>query len=268
MPRIAIETGLNLYYEIAGKGNVVVLVQGLDRDHNGMMSQGIELSKYYRVLTYDARGTGQSDTPPGPYTCSQMSDDLWSLLKALGIEKAHVIGASLGGHIAQEFAINYPDVTASIILLCTFAKPDYYIRSMGRFWINAIEKIGHAQLCEEIMHWSYSRTFFETQKPSIDSARQKLKALEASYDVKGFQWKAEAGINADTSDRLHTINVPTLVMAGALDHFVPPSLCEEQLVRQIDGARFEVIQGAAHAFFDEKPDEVNNSILSFLSSIH
>ena len=268
MPHIPIETGLTIYYEIEGKGNSVVLVQGVDRDHNGMVSQGEELSKYFQVVTYDARGTGRSDTPPGPYTCRQMSDDLYALLKGLRIEKAHVIGASLGGNIAQEFAINYPEMTASIILLCTFAKPDHYLQSMGRFWINAVEKIGHAQLCEEIMHWSYSRTFFETNRPRIDSVRQKLKVHEAGYNIKGFQWKAEAGINADTSDRLHKITIPTLVMAGELDYFVPPSLCENQLVRHIDGARFEVIKGAAHAFFDEKPDEVNSSILSFLSGIH
>jgi pimeloyl-ACP methyl ester carboxylesterase len=100
------------------------------------------------------------------------------------------------------------------------------------------------------------------------AGRQKLKVQEAGYDIKGFQWKAEAGINADTRDRLHTIKIPTLVMAGELDYFVPPSLCEDQLVRHIDGSRFEVIKGAAHAFFDEKPDEVNRVILSFLSSIH
>lgn len=267
MPRRAIETGLSIYYESAGEGDAVVLVQGLDRDHNGMMSQAKELSKSFKVLTYDARGTGQSDTPPGPYTCGQMAEDVCALLRALRIERAHLIGASLGGQIVQEFAINYPGMTDSIILLCTFAKPDHYLQSMGRFWISAIEKIGHAQLCEEIMHWSYSRLFFEANRQRLDTVRLKLKELEAGYNVQGFQWKAEAGINADTSGRLHMIKAPTLVLAGELDSFVPPALCEDQLVRHIDGSRFEVVKGAAHAFFDEKPDEVNSIILSFLSNL-
>jgi len=267
MPKVKIESGLNIYYEMEGQGDSVVLVQGLDRDHNGMNSQRKELAKHFQVIAYDARGTGQSDTPQGPYTCRQMADDLYGLLKVLQIEKSHIIGASLGGHVAQEFAIVYPEMTASLILMCTFSKPDHYLQSMGRFWISAIEKIGHAQLCEEIMHWTYSREYFETEKQKLDSARQKLKEMEGTYNIKGFQWKAEAGVNADSRDRLDKIKAPTLVMAGELDYFIPPSLSEQQLVRSINGSKFVLIKGAAHAFFDEKSDEVNREILTFLSSI-
>ena len=267
MPKVKIESGLNIYYEVEGRGDSVVLVQGLDRDHNGMNSQRRELAKHFQVIAYDARGTGQSDTPQGPYTCKQMADDLCGLLKVLQIEKAHIIGASLGGHVAQEFAIIYPEMTTSLVLMCTFAKPDHYLHSLGRFWINAIEKIGHAHLCEEIMHWTYSRKFFETQRQKLDSVRQKLRELEDTYNIKGFQWKAEAGVNADTSDRLDKIKAPTLVMAGELDYFIPPSLSEQQLVRSINGSKFVLIKDAAHAFFDEKSEEVNREILTFLSSI-
>jgi proline-specific peptidase len=267
MPKIKIESGINIYYETEGQGDVVVLVQGLDRDHNGMISQKKDLSKDFQVIAYDARGTGQSDTPQGPYTCEQMADDLRGLLKALKIEKVHIIGASLGGNVAQEFAISHPEMTASLILMCAFAKPDYYLQSMGWFWVSTIEKIGHAQLCEEIMHWAYTRSFFDTQRQRIDSIRQKLEELEGTYNIKGFQWKAEAGINADTTDRLDKIKAPTLVMAGELDYFIPPSLCERQLAKCINRSRFTVIKDAAHALFDEKPEEVNKEIRAFLSSI-
>ena len=267
MPKIEVGNGLNIYYEIEGQGDSVVLVQGLDRDHNGMNYQRKELSKHFKVIAYDARGTGQSDTPQGPYTCKQMADDLYGLLKVLQIDKAHIIGASLGGHVAQEFAIIYPEMTASLVLMCTFSKPDHYLQSIGRFWIGAIEKIGHAYLCEEIMHWAYSRTFFETQRQKLDSARQKLREMEDTYNVRGFQWKAEAGIDADTRDRLDKIKAPTLVMAGELDYFVPPSLSEQQLARSINRSQFVVIKDAAHAFFDEKSDEVNRELIAFLSNI-
>jgi pimeloyl-ACP methyl ester carboxylesterase len=194
-----------------------------------------------------------------------MAEDVSGLLKALGVDKAHLIGASLGGHIVQEFAINFPEMTESIVLMCTFAKSDHYLKSLAGFWLKAIEQVGHAQLCEEIMHWSYTRTYFETQKSRLDTARQKLKDLDASYNIKGFQWKVDAGITADTTGRLHKIKVPTLIMAGELDFFTSPSLSEQQLAKHIVGSRFEVIKGAAHAFFEEKSDEVNKSILSFLT---
>ncbi len=265
MPQITIETGLSIYYEIEGEGKPLILVQALDRDHNGMMSQRKALSRVFRVISFDARGTGQSGSPQGPYTCRQMAEDISGLLKALGVDKAHLIGASLGGQIVQEFAINFPEMTESIVLMCTIAKSDHYLQSMGRFWNNAIEKMGHAELCEEIMHWSYTRTYFEEQKSRLDFARQKLKELDPSYNMKGFKWKVEAGISADTSDRLHMIKAPTLIMAGELDFFISPSLSEQQLAHNIVGSRFEVIKDAAHAFYEEKPEEVNKSILSFLA---
>ena len=265
MPQVTIETGLSIYYEIEGEGKPLVLVQALDRDCNGMMSQRKELSRFFQVITFDARGTGQSSTPQGPYTCRQMAEDIRGLLKVIGVDKAHFVGASLGGQIVQEFAINFPEMAESIVLMCTIAKSDHYLQSMGGFWINAIEKMGHAQLCEEIMHWSYTRTYFEEQKSRLNFTRQKLKELDPSYNMKGFQWKVEAGINADTIDRLHKIKAPTLIMAGELDFFISPSLSEQQLSKNIEGSRFKVIKGAAHAFYEEKPDEVNKALLSFLT---
>ncbi|MCK5256295.1 MAG: alpha/beta hydrolase, partial [Deltaproteobacteria bacterium] len=125
----------------------------------------------------------------------------------------------------------------------------------------------HAHLCEEILYWVYSREFFEAQRQELEFTREKLKEMEDDYNIKGFQWKAEAGINADTTDRLDKIKSSTLVMAGELDCLVPPSLCEQQLVRKINGSRFVVMKGASHGFFDEKPEEVNKEIRAFLSSI-
>jgi len=232
MPKIRIENGVSLYYETEGQGDAVVLIQGLDRDCYGMMAQRRALSSCYQVVAYDARGTGKSDTPQGPYTCKQMADDLYGLLKAIKIERAHLIGASLGGIVALECAIAYPEMTKSLILMCSFAKPDYYLQNLGRFWVRAIEKIGHALLCEEIMQWMYSREFFETKRQEIETARERLRA-----------------------------------MAGELDHMAPPSLCERQLVKAISGSRLVIIKGAAHALFDEKPNEVNREIMMFLSSV-
>ena len=149
--------------------------------------------------------------------------------------------------------------------MCTFAKSDHYLKGMGRFWFNAIDKMGHAQLCEEIMHWSYTRTYFEEQSSRLDTVSQKLKELDPTYNVKGFKLKIEAADNGDTTERLHRIKAPTLILAGELDFFISPSFSEEQLAKKIAGSRFEVIQGGAHAFYEEKPDEVNETILSFLT---
>jgi pimeloyl-ACP methyl ester carboxylesterase len=267
VPRIEIDTGLHLYYETEGRGDAVLLVQGLDRDHRGMALQTKVLAEHYQVISYDARGIGQSDTPPGPYTCAQLADDIRGLLKALGIGKSHLIGASLGGHVVQEFAINYPEMTGSIILMCTFARASGEMLSTGRLFIDSIESRGHAYICEEMMRQAYSSTYLENEKGRFDAAWEKLREMDATYNIRGFQWTAEAGLSADTRDRVSSIKTPALVMAGELDYLVPPSLCEEQLVRPIRGSRLVVIKDAGHLFFDEKPEAVNREILAFLASL-
>ena len=263
MPHVKLNNGVTLYYEIEGTGHAVALVQGLDRDHTGMRFQRKALVKQFQVITYDARGTGLSDTPEGPYSCVQMAEDLALLLKDLGIAKAHIIGASMGGAVAQEFALKYPEMTARMILFCTYCKSDAFIRQLARFWVDAVEKTGHALLCEGIMPWLYTREFFEDKQLALDWARQVIREQESLYSIKGFKWKADAAVNADTSGRLHLINVPTLIVAGEFDMVVPPALCEK-LARAIKGAEFRIIKGGAHAFFDEKPFEVNEVILGFL----
>ncbi len=267
MPRIRIDTGVHLYYETEGQGDAVILVQGLDRDHRGMALQMKALAESYQVIGYDGRGVGQSDTPPGPYTCEQLADDIRGLLTALGIARTHLIGASLGGLVAQEFAINYPGMTESLILMCTFARPSSDMQSTGRFFIDSIEQMGHAHICQEMMRQAYSCKYLEAEKERFDSAWEKLRDMDATYNIRGFQWTVEAGLSADTRDRVSSIKVPVLVLAGELDDLVPPSLCAEQLVRPIIGSRLVVIKDAGHLFFDEKPGEVNREILAFLSSV-
>lgn len=267
MPRIKIDTGLHLYYATEGRGDAVVLVQGLDRDHRGMALQMKALAEHYQVIAYDSRGVGESDMPPGPYTCEHLADDIRGLLAALGITETHLIGASLGGLVVQEFAIKYPGMTGSIILMCSFARPSDEMRNTGRFFIDSIEQMGHAQVCEQMMHRVYSNTYRENEKPRFAAAREKLREMDATYDIRGFQWAAEAGLSADTRARVGRIKVPTLVIAGELDDLVPPSLCEEQLVRPISGSRLVVIPNAGHLFFEEKPEEANRAILAFLTGI-
>lgn len=263
MAKVNIENGISLYYEEEGRGEAVALVQGLDRDHTGMRFQRKELAKHFRVISYDARGTGLSDTPPGPYTCLQMADDLAYLLRALGIAKAYVIGASMGGAIAQEFAIKYPQMADRLVLLCTFMKADAFVQQLAKFWMQAVEKTGHVLLCEGILPWLYTREFFENQQLALDWARKLIREQEPLYSIRGFQWKAQAALAADMTDRIHLIKAPTLVVAGELDLVVPPALCQK-LADAIKGARFTIINGGGHALFDEKPFVLNEVLLDFL----
>jgi pimeloyl-ACP methyl ester carboxylesterase len=115
---------INIYYASAGQGEALIMLMGLGADHSGWNSQVPFFKKYYRVIAPDNRGVGKSDKPKGPYSITMMADDTLALMKALNIEKAHIMGESMGGMIAQEIAINYPQRVRKLVLVSTYARDD------------------------------------------------------------------------------------------------------------------------------------------------
>ena len=108
---------INMYYEIHGKGEPLLLIMGLGSDLTSWIFQIPEFSKKYRVIAFDNRGVGRSDAPDVPYSTAMMADDTTGLLDALGIERAHILGLSMGGFIAQELALKYPQRVKSLITM-------------------------------------------------------------------------------------------------------------------------------------------------------
>ena len=118
MPKVSVN-GFSLYYEIQGDGEPVVLIPGFAAGRETWVLQTPSLSRDFRVITFDPRGVSESEKPEGPQSISLLADDLAHLLQALGISKAHIVGASFGGFVAQEFALRYPFMTRKLVLCCT-----------------------------------------------------------------------------------------------------------------------------------------------------
>jgi pimeloyl-ACP methyl ester carboxylesterase len=118
VPKVSVN-GFSLYYEIQGDGEPVVLIPGFAAGRETWVLQTPSLSRDFRVITFDPRGVSESDKPEGPQSISLLADDLAHLLQALGISKAHIVGASFGGFVAQEFALRYPFMTRKLVLCCT-----------------------------------------------------------------------------------------------------------------------------------------------------
>lgn len=133
MPRISVN-GLELYYEIAGDGEPVLLIPGFASGLSLWSRQVPALSRDFRVISFDPRGISESDKPEGPQSISLLADDVAHLLRALGVASAHVVGVSFGGFVAQEFALKYPSMTRKLVLVCTsFGGPNHITSEVVEF---------------------------------------------------------------------------------------------------------------------------------------
>lgn len=128
MPRVRVGD-IEMFYVEAGIGDPLVLIMGYTGDHLAWGFQMPVFAAHHRVIAFDNRGAGQTDQPDHPYTTRQMAADTVGLMDALGVERAHVLGVSMGGMISQEIALNHPDRVQTLQLHCTYARPDGYVRA-------------------------------------------------------------------------------------------------------------------------------------------
>ncbi len=271
MPKAKVNE-INIYYKVHGQGEPLVLIQGLGGPRSGWIFQTRAFKKYYRVITFDNRGVGKSDKPSSPYTVRTMADDTIGLLDYLGVDKAHVLGVSLGGMIAQEIAINYPDRVNKLILGCTTAglgdierteeevrraiglREDFteadiealYLRSMGK-------------IMATITSLAFNRRLFKVVL--VPGAKIYFRFGRV---VKGIVGQVGAAVGHSTLDRLHQIKAPTLVIVGTEDKLVPPR-SSEVLAERIPNARLVKVEGGSHSFFVEMRGRFNKEVLDFLA---
>lgn len=262
MPKAKVN-GIELYYEVHGQGEPLLMIQGLGYSSNFWFCQVPEFSKYFQTIVFDNRGVGQSDKPNEPYSIVGMAADAVGLLDHLGIGKAHVLGASMGGYIAQEIAINYPERVRKLVLLCTHYGGPEYLELTGDLWKEILNVAGLS--LEEIyrrgIKYSTTPEFFENNKELVEKlVRIRLKNPQPAY---AFQRQFAAAAAFCSKDRLQRIQAPTLVLAGKEDQIVPLELVK-RLAEAIPGARFQVIEGAAHLLFIERAEEVNQLVIAFL----
>src|ERR1044071_6561394 len=134
---------ISMYYIEAGRGEPLVLVMGLGAGHLAWGFQVPAFAERYRVIAFDNRGAGQTDAPDHPYTTRMMADDTVGLMDALGVERAHVLGVSMGGMIAQEIALDHPDRVRSLQLHATLGRPDGFLQAQlaaGRIQRRALSR--------------------------------------------------------------------------------------------------------------------------------
>ncbi len=261
MPNVQLRDMI-MYYEETGSGEPLVLIMGLGGDLQGWALQVPALAKHFRVITFDNRGSGRSSAPDRMYSISGMADDLAHLLDHLKIDRAHILGFSMGGYIAQEFVLKYPARVGKLILMATSASIDGYGRNILKGWINLRRSnMSREQTARLQATWLYGPDLLD------DDAlfeRSILNSLSNPYPQQdhAFIRQAQAILGFDASDRAPKIQAETLVIAAKDDILVPPRNTEK-LAKLLPKATLQVLEGG-HLGCMEYPNEYNEAFLAFL----
>jgi 3-oxoadipate enol-lactonase len=265
MPLVQVN-GIDLYYEETGNGEPLLLISGLSGTTLGWEPVRPALAARLRVISFDNRGAGRSSAPPGPYSTRQMADDAAALLDRIGVARAHVVGLSMGGMIAQELALTYPDRVDRLVLLATYPRlrpgvHDPWLDAWLHAWERGMDSSSF-EIC--MMPWMVSPAFM-AQHDLVEAAL--VEALRDPYPASaaGIAGQVAACRAHDARDRLAGIAAPTLVLVGADDILSPVSYAEE-LAERIPGARLQVLERCGHIPHLEEPEAVTAALLAFLAA--
>jgi 3-oxoadipate enol-lactonase len=259
---------INIYYEDQGKGEVVVLIPGIGCDSTYWFRQIPAFSKEYRVIAIDNRGTGRSDKPEIPYTMEMLAADIAGLLDIINVDTAHVFGHSLGGMIAQHFALGYPKKVRTLILGATICGGSHWIQGTLAEAFQALLAPDHLrnltprEICQEALSFEFTQEFIDNNPTLIERHITEKTRYPAPPYVLAMQGQAVYG--HDTYDHLPAIKVPTLVIAGDADGVFSVEN-SRLLASRIPNAKLVVLKNVAHSFQIEAAEEANKIVLSFLS---
>ncbi len=258
---LAENQGAKIYWDEQGQGAPVLLIMGLGYASAMWYRTRPVLAQHFRTLAFDNRGVGLSNVPPGPYSIAIMASDAAAVLDAAGIARAHVFGVSMGGMIAQEFALQHPARTHSLILGCTspggpsavLAEPKVADMLMAR-------GMTLEQAREAILPYIYDAA---TPREKIEedlSLRQRWLPTLA-----GYMAQLRAILAWESYCRIAQITAPTLVIHGKSDALVPPGN-GELIAKRIPGAKLVLLKHASHLFPTDQTQVAHKEILEFLSS--
>lgn len=263
MPQLQ-SNGINIYYEEQGSGEPLLLVMGFTVSVVGWHWNTPLFAKSFRTVAFDNRGVGRSDKPDVPYSMAMFADDTAGVLDALNIERAHVFGISMGGMIAQEFALRYPQRVKTLILGCTNCGGPNAVLSKDPDVLNMLGNIASVDVQQAalIMTKVAVTPWFMQKRMDI---LLELNQLSAQHPTPkhGMVQQMQAIAGHDTYDRLPQITMPTLVITGKEDGLVPPEN-SVTLAQRIPNADLTLLANASHLFNIELPEATVDTVTRFI----
>jgi pimeloyl-ACP methyl ester carboxylesterase len=260
---------INIEYHVEGEGPPLLLIMGWI-GHGGFWGEPFleRLRPHFRVIRFSNRGTGRSDKPPGDVTVRMMADDAAGLLRELGIERAHVLGVSMGGMIAQELMLNHPQAVQGLVLGCTTCGFAHGPQALPQTHLTLARSNAATTPRDRVRQFLLAATtpeYVEREADGLlDWVTETFMDAPTPLDVIGRQFAA--CMQFDTYDRLPQIKAPTLIIHGDRDLLIPPANTEV-LHERIAGSRVRILEGIGHMFFWEKAEEAADAAAEFLTSV-
>jgi 3-oxoadipate enol-lactonase len=257
----------DIYYQVAGDGpQTLVLVNGVGDDLGGWENQVDDFVRAgLRVVSFDNRGVGRSSQLPGPYTSGEMAADLKAVADQLGLARFHLLGVSMGGVIAQEYAVAHPDDLASLVLANTFAAADPFTAAAFQTWVTVAEAAGMAVMMEQQAPWIYSPGFYQQNPARV--AELISAAQQSSQPPAAFAAQMAALTSHDCADRIGAVRVPTLVLAASDDIIIRPELSRRLFDLLGAGVGTWAAVPGGHAAFWEDPGPWNQAVITFVQAV-
>lgn len=266
MPQANIN-GIRLFYKVQGKGEALVLIPGLGAGHTAWFRQLHAFKKHYKVITFDPRSIGRSDRPKQPYGFKALADDVVGLMDHLAVSRAHVLGQSLGGLVAQEVAIDYPDRVLKLVLVSSTvaggdtSPPNPALMKALGYAEGTTEidfsKVDTRKTMNAVIGMSFNKMLYRKAMQFLSRFFVKPEMFDGLSD----QLRAISGHN--TVNRLHLIKAQTMVITGAEDRIVSPH-SSEVLADKILNAKLIMVKDGSHGFNVEMTSRFNREVLDFL----
>lgn len=253
-------SGTKIFWRQEGEGEPVLMIMGLGYASDMWYRTWPVLARHFRIILFDNRGVGNSEVPPGPYTIAQMAADAGAVLAAAGVASAHVIGMSMGGMIAQEFTLAYPECVRKLVLACTACGGPKAVRAEpeANEVLFARGTMTPEQAAAAVIPFVYHPS---TPRERIDedlAIRMRTLPTPQAYLA-----QLGAILGWRSYDRLQRIGAPTLVLHGDADRLIPPG--NGRLIAEtIPGAQFVSIANASHIFTTDQPEAAHEAMLGFL----
>ena len=256
--------GLEINYEVQGEGEPLLLIPYLSADHACYAFQLPAYTEHFSCIALDLPGTGESDKPPGPYSTDTYADQVAAFMGAIGVERAHVAGVSLGAAVGMHLAARHPERVRSLSLHSAWDVSDAYVRAIVEMWRELASSVPAVadMVIDGILPLCFTPEAY-VERPEFIATIADFVRSRPPQPLEAFMAQSDAALNHDASAVIGAIGIPTLITVGAYDLVCSPRFAK-RIKSAIAGSELAVFDHLSHGGLHEDPETFNRTTLDFL----